>query len=762
MLRNFTPRLYQQTILGTAAAKNTLVVLPTGLGKTAIAFLMTAQRLHHYPDSKILMLAPTKPLCEQHQESFRQHLDVPPEKIVLFTGSVNPQKRAAMWKEAQIIISTPQGLENDLINNRINLKETSLLILDEAHHATGDYSYVWVAQQYEKLSPHSRILALTASPGADMEKIREVCQNLHIEKVEVRTENDSDVKPYIQRLNKNWITVKFPDEFLKIRQHLLDCAKSKLQEAQKNGYCGNINMTKGELLGLQRELQAKISGGEREFELLRSVSLIAEALKVEHGLELLETQGLEQLYAYLKKLQTESLTSKVKAVQNLVRDLNFKSAFYLAEELKEKKIEHPKLQKLKEILLEELAKKNTQGEKAKAIVFTQFRSSAEQIVNKLTEAGISNHIFVGQAKKNGVGFSQKQQKEILDKFRAGEFQVLIATSVAEEGLDIPKVDKVIFFEAVPSAIRSIQRRGRTGRLEQGEVDILIATGTRDEAYRWSAHHKEKSMFRNLETMKKEFALLDKSSELTVKKEISDQPKENTLDKYVSQDKQPSEKQQSVVAILADHREKDNKVVKELIELGFSVRTEQLISADYLISGKVAVELKKVPDFVASLLDGRLLTQARELRQNFEKAVLVIEGEEDIYTVRKVHPNAIRGMLAALVLDFRIPVLYTKNPQETAALIGVMAKREQDTSRDFSLHERKPRSLKEQQEFLVSAFPGIGVLTARNLLNYFGTIKKLVNATKAELVALDGVGEKTAERLIGLWEEEYGKEWERNE
>ncbi|MBI2151894.1 DEAD/DEAH box helicase [Candidatus Woesearchaeota archaeon] len=747
MLRNFTPRLYQQTILGTAAAKNTLVVLPTGLGKTAIAFLMAAQRLHHYPNSKILMLAPTKPLCEQHQESFRQHLDLPAEKIVLFTGSVAPEKRAILWKEAQIVISTPQGLENDLINNRINMKETSLLILDEAHHATGDYSYVWLAQQYEKLSPHSRILALTASPGADMEKIKEVCQNLHIEKVEVRTENDSDVKPYIQKLNKNWITVKFPDEFLKLRQHLLDCAKSKLQEAQKQGYCNNINLTKGELLGLQRELQTKISEGERSFELLRSISLIAEALKVEHGLELLETQGLEQLYVYLKKLQRESLTSKVKAVQNLVRDLNFKSAFYLAEELKEKKIEHPKLQKLKEILLEELAKK----EGAKAIVFTQFRSSAEQIVLKLNEAKISNNIFVGQAKKNGVGFSQKQQKEILDQFRNGEFQALIATSVAEEGLDIPSVDKVIFYEAVPSAIRSIQRRGRTGRLEQGEVDILIATGTRDEAYRWSAHHKEKSMFRNLETMKKEFALLDKRSAQTVKNEISALPKEDTLDKYM-----PQEKQQSVVAILADHREKDNKVVKELIELGFSVRTEQLISADYLISGKVAVELKKVPDFVASLLDGRLLTQARELRQNFEKAVLVIEGEEDIYTVRKVHPNAIRGMLAALVLDFRIPVLYTKNPQETAALIGVMAKREQDTSRDFSLHERKPQSMKEQQEFLVSAFPGIGVLTARNLLNYFGTIKKLVNASKTELVALEGVGEKTAERLIGLWEGEYGK------
>ncbi len=731
MLKDFIPRLYQQTILGTAVSKNTLVVLPTGLGKTAIAFLMAVQRLSIYPNSKILMLSPTKPLCEQHVDTFRKHLDLPPEKMVLFTGSVSPEKRAELWKNATIVISTPQGLENDVINRRVKLEEISLLIFDEAHHATGDYSYVWIADQYEKTSRFVRILALTASPGSEIDKVKEICQNLHIERVEVRTEQDPDVKPYIQHVNLNWIKVEFPQEFKAVQKHLKECYKSKLLEAQHHGYCSKSEMGKGELLQLQGELQQKISSGEKDFEILRSISLIAEALKIEHGLELLESQGIIQLHNYLTKIQQEATTSSVKAVKNLAIDPNFKSALHLAEELVKNNIQHPKIPKLKELIEHQIQEQPD----AKIIVFTQFRGSAEEIVKLLNTMSIKNNIFVGQAKKNGLGFSQKQQKEILDRFRAGEFNVLIATSVAEEGLDIPKVDAVLFYEPVPSAIRSIQRRGRTGRLEKGDVSILMTAGTRDESYRWSAHHKEKSMYRHLEQLKKGLSLGEIASPITLQKFI------------------PEEK---MVAILADHREKDNKVVKELIDLGVSVKTGQLETADYLVSGRVGVELKKIPDFVASIIDGRLLEQIRFLKQSFDKAVLIIEGEEDIYSVRKVHANAIRGMLSSIVLDFGVPVLYTKNPKDTAGLLAVMAKREQDHSSDFSYHERKPRSMQEQQEFIVSSFPGIGTQTARTLLAYFGSIKGLVNASKEELLALDGVGEKTAERLLMLFGEKYDK------
>ena len=736
MLRNFTPRLYQQTILGTAARYNTLVVLPTGLGKTAISSLLTAQRLHNYPNSKILMLAPTKPLCEQHLESFREHLEIAPEKVVLFTGSVQPEKRAQLWKEAQIIISTPQGLENDIINSRINLKEVSLLIFDEAHHATGEYAYVWIANQYDKTSSTARILALTASPGSDMETVKEVTTNLRIEKVEVRTEKDADVKPYVQKTHKNWLEVEFPQELKKIQLLLKDCRRSKLIEAQHLGYCSDLEMSKGGLLALQLELHQKISTGFKDFELLRSLSVIAEAMKVDHAIELLETQGIKPLHSYFRKMQQDALTSKVKAVQNLIQDELFKSSLHFTDELVKQNFGHPKLLKLREIVQETIEK----DKKAKIIIFTQFRDSAEEIVKQISELNIKNHVFVGQAKKNGLGFSQKQQKEILEKFSAGEFNVLIATSVAEEGLDIPKVDKVIFYEPIPSAIRSIQRRGRTGRLEEGEVTILMTKGTRDEIYRWSAHHKEKRMYRNLEQLKKEFSL-HQAEPIPI-------AGNNTLQKFISPEQ--------VVSVLADHREKNNRIVKELIDAGVSVKTAQLTTADYVVSGKVGVELKKVPDFVASIIDGRILDQVRDLKNSFQKAVLVIEGEEDIYSVRNVHANAIRGMLASIVLDFHVPVLYTKNPQDTAALLAVMAKREQGKEIDFALHSLKPKSVREQQEFIVAAFPNIGTQTAKTLLEHFGSIKNLVNATEAQLTELKGIGDKTAQQLVKMFEEEYRK------
>ena len=642
-----------------------------------------------------------------------------------FTGWVTIKKIKEVKREDYVYDLTVEVNHNYFANE---------CLVHNCHHATGEYAYVWLAQQYDKLSHNSRILALTASPGADLEKIKEVCQNLKIEKVEVRTETDPDVKPYMQEVKMNWIKIDFPNELKKIQKLLQDSRKSKLIDAQKFGYANSASLTKTELLKLQGELQKKISSGCRDYEILKSISLIAEALKIDHALELLETQGVKPLNNYFNRIRSQALTSKVKAVKNLMQDLNFKSAMFLIEELSDQNFKHPKIDKLKEIVENTINKDKS----SKIIIFTQFRDSAEEVKKELDKIDFSNHIFFGQAKKNGVGFSQKQQKEILNQFRNNEFNVLIATSVAEEGLDIPKVDEVIFYEPVPSAIRSIQRKGRTGRLEKGEVKILTTTGTRDEAYRWSAHHKEKRMYKNLEKIKKQFSLNPELNQ-----------KDKTLDQFIP-------KEQSV-AILADHREKGNKIVKELIDLGVSVKTEQLESADYLVSGRVGVELKKVPDFVASIIDGRLLTQVRELKKNFKRAVLIIEGEEDIYSIRKVHANAIKGMLAAIVLDFAVPVLYTKDPRDTAQLLAVMAKREQDKEgKDYSLHQNKPHSLKEQQEFLVSAMPSIGLNSAKLLLNNFNSIKSLVNASKEDITKIKGVGDKTADKLIKLFEEEYKK------
>ena len=504
MIKGFTPRLYQETILATAATKNTLVVLPTGLGKTNIFLMLTAQRLNQYPESKILFIGPTRPLIDQYLDVFNRHFELPKEKMTVLTGMVAPEKRIELWEKSTVIFSTPQGLENDLLAGKISLENVMLLGFDEAHRAVKEYSYVWIAKHYMKTARFPRILALTASPGSDMEKISEVCKNLFIEDIEVRTEADPDVKPYVQEMEIDWVKVDLPAEFMEIKKLLDASFRSKLEAVNNMGYLRGITgHSKKDLLQLQASLHAELGGNYKNFPLLKSISSLAEAMKVGHALELLETQGISALRQYFGRLSEDAKAAKTKAVKRLFSDSNFMAAIEKTNGLFTKNIDHPKIQELKRIIKEEIADKKG----AKAIVFNQYRDSAVKLREELNKVqGIIAHIFVGQMKKGETGLSQKQQKALLAKFSAGEFNVIIATSIGEEGLDIPKVDLVVFYEPIPSAIRQIQRRGRTGRQEKGKVIILVTRDTRDEAFRWVAHHREKRMHVILKTLKSKLKL----------------------------------------------------------------------------------------------------------------------------------------------------------------------------------------------------------------------------------------------------------------
>src|SRR3989338_7411113 len=541
MIKNFEPRLYQQTILATAAEKNTLVVLPTGMGKTNIFLMLVAQRLGQYPNSKILFIGPTRPLIEQYMNVFKANFEIEENKMAIFTGMVSPQKREALWKNSQIIFSTPQGLENDIISKRINLEEVCLLGVDEAHRAVGDYSYVFVAKQFMKLSRFPRIIALTASPGSDMEKIQEVCRNLFIEDVEVRTDDDPDVKPYIQEMQVDWVKVELPKVFTDIQRFLLVFLKERFEKLKKWGILKRTELkyvTKSDLLQLQAELRGRIAAGEKDFVVWNAISMLAETMKIYHALELLETQGISALQKYFDKLISESRISKTKAIGSIMADTNFKTAMIKARILHEEGVEHPKLIELQNLVDGEVQK----NPNMKIMIFNQYRDNALDVIEKLNKIkNVRANIFVGQQKKGETGLSQKEQKKMLDDFRNGLFNVLVATSIGEEGLDIPKVDLVVFYEPIPSAIRSIQRRGRTGRQEKGRVIILMAKGTRDEAYRWVAHHNEKKMYRNLANIRKKL----------------------NLGNYEKKDMPITRFADAKNKIFADYREKGSGVIKEL-------------------------------------------------------------------------------------------------------------------------------------------------------------------------------------------------------
>lgn len=500
-LINITPREYQQTIFQTAKDANTLVVLPTGLGKTLIALLLTIERQKAFPGQKALFLAPTRPLVEQHLNYFKKHLPELFASLEIFTGSVQAPKRKSLFERADIIFSTPQCISNDVQKALYSLHDVSLLIIDEAHRCLKNYAYTKVVNAYKNQSENQRILGLTASPGHEPQKIKEICKHLDIEEIELRSRESPDVSKYLQTLDFEKVEVPFPSEFLEIKtilKKLFDSNVEKLR--QRNLLFGPAN--KITLLKLQGRLFPRIQ--QRDFNALHGVSLTAQSIKISHALELLETQTLSSFDKYLKSIKLQAQQKKSKAVQKLVAAPEFALTEQLLKNLLDKEMEHPKVEELS-VIMENQFKENP---KAKTIIFAQFRDTISLLAKKLNKIPeVKAKVFVGQAKKgsgsNSTGLNQKEQKAIIQDFHDGKINVLCATSIGEEGLDIPEVSSVIFYEPIPSAIRKIQRAGRTARLAPGSLKILITKDTRDVAHHYASAARERKMHSVLEDVKKD-------------------------------------------------------------------------------------------------------------------------------------------------------------------------------------------------------------------------------------------------------------------
>ncbi len=485
-------RVYQEKILATAVTKNTLVVLPTGLGKTALAAMVVAHTMQKYPEKRVLFLAPTRPLVTQHRNSFVKFFNIDDDEIAAITGFLNPEDREFMYRK-KIIFATPQVVKNDVANGFIDFEKFSLLVFDEVHRTRGAYAYSAIAKIFEESSPGGRVLALTASPGSSREKIDKMCSDIGIEAVEIRMDTDEDVLPYVKERDVEWVFADLPKEFEEIIKLLRGYIDKK---AEKIGPMVQGNITKGRLIELQRKMQAKIRQGDKSA--FFAVSTIAELLKVEYALEMAESQGISALVNYLKKMKSDADENKSRAVKRIMSDEDIKKCFVDAEELFSRGVEHPKLTKLVEIVRGVFA----ENSEAKIIIFSNYRNTVNEIVKKLGAVdGCRPVSFVGQSRNEiNDGITQTEQTNRLQLFRDGYHNCLVGTSISEEGLDIPAVDVAVFYEPIASEIRSIQRRGRVGRSVKGKVFVLIAKKTRDEAYYWSAQHKERNMKRILTSM----------------------------------------------------------------------------------------------------------------------------------------------------------------------------------------------------------------------------------------------------------------------
>ena len=734
-------REYQLAITVHALEQNTMVVLPTGLGKTAIALLVAASRLLNHK-GKVLVMAPTRPLVEQHFRFFSKFLQTKggePFPAVLFTGDTPPAERKAGWEQATLCFATPQVIKNDCIAGRYSLADVTLLIVDECHRAVGNYAYGFITERYLETARRPLVLAMTASPGGDQEKVREVQQTLGITCIESRVEQDPDVKPYVHERSLDYVSVALPDELKTARDRINQLLDDRLDTLRELKFMvpPRERLSMRELHGLNAQIQTRI--GERDSAGFAAASLYAELMKLRHALTLAEAQGSMALTAFLEKIALEGMSgSGSKASRHLAEEPAFQD---LLERCRSFPGEvHPKVGIVGELVHKQLL----EHPESRIIVFATFRDTVQQLVNHLADIGIESERFVGQAKKDAEkGLTQKKQIAALQRFRDGEFRVLIATSVGEEGLDVPSTDLVIFYEAVPSEIRSIQRKGRTGRSGEGSIIVLVTRGTQDETFRYVSQAREKSMRAGMKAIRAHQAATPAVTQV-LPPAVHSPAGQGSLDQYL----------ESGPAITVDDRETSSQVAEVLSRLGAAITLTRLEYGDYAIGDRILVERKTAQDFVDTLVDRDLLGQLREMAGVAIRPVLIIEGG-DLYTKRDIHPNAIRGTLAAIAIDMGISILYTASASETAEMLFVLARREEGGRGERSVHHRKSfKSVKEQQEYVVAAFPDIGLKNARLLLDHCGSVRAVVNANEEVLSSIRGIGEKTAQRIVELASRQY--------
>jgi ERCC4-type nuclease len=212
----------------------------------------------------------------------------------------------------------------------------------------------------------------------------------------------------------------------------------------------------------------------------------------------------------------------------------------------------------------------------------------------------------------------------------------------------------------------------------------------------------------------------------------------TIYNIFSKGKKTERKEAPKPKIIIDYREKNSSVASELIHLGFEVEFKELKVADYLVN-HIAIERKTVSDFVSSMINRRIIRQLEELQQ-YEEKLLLIEGieEQELYSddaERGVSSNAIRGFLLSIILKHKIPIIFTKNSEDTAKFIDVLArKKEKESPLNVT---KKSLNKKERLQFILEGFPGIGPKTAKKLLEKFKTLRNISNASLEEITEVIG-------------------------
>ena len=629
-------RLYQKGIADVASERNTLVILPTALGKTVISAMVAANLLLNYRTVKVLVMAPTRPLVLQHRNSFFRLLKLRERDVALLTGGTPPEIRKIVWAgDARIVFSTPQVVRNDLLEHRLSLENYGLLVFDECHRAVKEYAYTDIAKLYVSQAKYPIILGMTASPGSDLDRVLAVCRNLYIERVEYRSEEDPDVKPYIHPIKIEWERVDLPAQYKVIKSQIRSMLDKKVSWLCYRGVIKRKleYITKMTLIEAGNELRFMLEEciEEERGQILYAIVNQSLALTLFHMIELLETQGLHTLKAFLKKIEFEK--EEKRSYAKLVSDPEYSTLKASVENIS---IEHPKAQLLKQIVKEQVLKKPS----SRMLAFTQYRDTASHLVEELnTIPTVKADRFVGQASKPlDKGLTQDEQAERIRMLQDGELNVLVATSIAEEGLDIPEVDRVIFYEPIPSEIRYIQRRGRTGRKAPGDVTILAANESLDMIYLYASQRRTAKMKTIAQNLNLKLQTVIRKRSKPVPDPLTP-PELKTLEEEARPAKTEPEFLKTEVETL---REFDRKVERssrilymKLLERGISGANMNQIASDMEYEGASLPVLKAT---VEKMVKKSLIT---EVQKGKYAATSAAKSTGQVYelTIEKIIPNA---------------------------------------------------------------------------------------------------------------------------
>jgi ATP-dependent DNA helicase MPH1 len=496
-----TVREYQFNIVSRSLFHNTLVALPTGLGKTFIAATVMLN-YYRWTDAQIIFMAPTKPLIAQQMEACYGIAGIRRDDTVLMTGETTPGIRAEEWLEKRAFFMTPQTVINDLKTGICDPKKIVLLVVDEAHKATGGYAYTEVVAFMRRFNPSFRVLALTATPGSSVEAVQSIIDNLGIARVEVRTEQSLDIRQYTHEKHTEKEVFDWSDEQNLIMDHISKALQPVLDKLNsQNAYWSKDPMllTAFGLTQARKKWMMSEAGRKAPQGLKGMVNTIFTVLsQIAHSISLLKFHGITPFYSSALEFQknVESGQTKSKYATQITQHEDWVKAMGYMRRWSNSPdfIGHPKLEYLREVVLNHFLDAGEGGGRqggdvptrpTRIMVFSGFRDSTQDIcrVLKRNEPMIRPHEFVGQASsKSSEGMNQKKQNQVIQDFKAGKFNTLVATSIGEEGLDIGDVDLIVCYDASASPVRMLQRIGRTGRKRIGRVVLLLMRGKEDNDY----------------------------------------------------------------------------------------------------------------------------------------------------------------------------------------------------------------------------------------------------------------------------------------